>query len=399
MAEQDASSDDKQLPATERRLRKAAEEGQVARSRDMTHAAVMIAGIGGFGVFGPSLGTDAIALLRDGLRFTPSQLRDPTWMARRLGELAQAGFDAVLPMLVLLSIALAVAAAIPGGVLLVTRPITPDLSRLDPKAGLSRIFSKDALINLVKLVAIAAALATVGWFVVIDRIPQFAHLADLPLVVALQTGMSSLFGGLAAMGAVLVVTAAIDVPLQMFRHRSRLKMTHQEVREEGKETEGNPQMRARVRQRQREIGRTRMLAAVPKADVVITNPTHYAVAIRYEELSMGAPRVVAKGADHLAHKIRAIALENRVTIVELPPLARALHAHVELDHEVPPALYSAVAQVLAYVYQLRRFVPGRGRMPAAPSQVEMPSELDPQHEASQDAGAGQAGAPSTENDR
>ena len=183
---------------------------------------------------------------------------------------------------------------------------------------------------------------------------------------------------LSALMGVLLLIALIDVPWQIFRHRSQLKMSFQDVRDEVKESEGDPMLRARIKQRQREMGRARMLSAVPAADAVITNPTHYAVAIRYDEAKMGAPRVVAKGADHMAATIRSIAERHGVTIVELPPLARALYTHVKLDHEIPGPLYSAVAQVLAYVYQLRHFVPGRtGRPPQAPSQIEIPAELDP----------------------
>ncbi len=379
MAEQDASQDNKQLPATERRLRKAAEEGQVVRSRDLTHAVALGAAVLGFEMTGRSIGDGLVKLMRDGLRFTPQQALDSVWMARRLSDLGAAAFDLAWPLLVGLTIAVAAAAAAPGGVVPTLRPLMPNLSRIDPKAGFGRIFSKDALVNLGKLFGIAVVLTLAAWALVSASLEVFAGLAGVPLISALPTGFKTLLNGLAAMAAVLALVAFIDVPWQMFRHRNRLMMSHQEVREEIKETEGDPLLRGRIRQRQRELGRVRMLAAVPSADVVVTNPTHYAVAIRYDEARMAAPRVVAKGADHLALTIRSLAASHGVTIVELPPLARALHAHVQLDREVPAALYSAVAQVLAYVYQLRRFVPGRdGRMPRAPRDIEVPPELDPQ---------------------
>jgi flagellar biosynthetic protein FlhB len=183
--------------------------------------------------------------------------------------------------------------------------------------------------------------------------------------------------GLTTLLAVLAAVALVDLPFQWFRHRAELRMTHQEAKQEAKESDGDPMLRSRIRQRQREIASRRMLAAVPAADVVVTNPTHYAVAIRYDETKGGAPRVVAKGVDLVAGRIREIARAAGVPLVEAPPLARALYAHVELDREIPVALYNAVAQVLAYVYQLRRWVPGRGTAPSMPDEIEVPASLDP----------------------
>lgn len=183
--------------------------------------------------------------------------------------------------------------------------------------------------------------------------------------------------GLVALVGVLAAVALVDVPFQWFRHRADLKMTHQEARQEAKESEGDPMLRGRMRARQREIAGRRMLVAVPTADVVITNPTHYAVAIRYDESAMGAPRVVAKGADLLAARIREIATQAGVPVLGAPPLARALYAHVEVDREIPAALYNAVAQVLAWVYQLRHATDPRARAPVAPAAIEVPPGMDP----------------------
>ena len=182
---------------------------------------------------------------------------------------------------------------------------------------------------------------------------------------------------LGLMVLLLFFSALIDVPLKWWRHRYKLRMTHQEGREEMRESEGDPQVKGQIRARQREVAMARMMAAIPQADVVITNPTHFAVAIRYDETRMGAPRVVAKGADHLAARIREIAKAAAVPMVEAPPLARALYAKVDIDREIPEALYTAVAQVLAYVFQLRRWVPGRGPMPSVPDDLPVPAGLDP----------------------
>lgn len=376
MAEED--KDSKQLPATQKRLKKAASEGQVVRSRDLGHAATIGAAVLGFKFLGDSIGTGLLEVLRSGMTFSPIHLLDPSWMGRRLGSLAVSGLSLTAPMMVLLALILAASASAPGGPILTPKPLTPNFSKLDPISGFGRIFSKDALVNLLKLMVVSVLLGAVSWLLLSNGFAGFAHLAELPLGAGVGIGLDRLLNYLSALMGVLLLVALIDVPWQIFRHAERLKMSHQDVREEHKESEGDPHVKAKIRQRQREMGRIRMLAAVPTADVVITNPTHYAVAIRYDEGRMAAPRVIAKGADHMALTIRSIAVKHGVTIVELPPLARALYAHVKVDREIPEALYSAVAQVLAYVYQLRHFIPGlSARRPEAPSVVDIPAELDP----------------------
>lgn len=377
MADQDASSEDKQLPATARRLQQAAEDGQVPRSRDAAHALVLGTAMAAFGLLGGSMSEAMLRLVRDGLSFSASQLLDGSNMAWRLRELGTQGFSGVAPILIALVLAGVLASMIPGGLNFTLKPLALKPGRLNPLQGLGRLFSKDGAINLVKLLVITAALVLSAWLYTGGSLRRFAGLADLPLLGALHTGFDTLTTGLGILTGVLCAVALVDVPLQWFRHRQRLKMSHQEVKEEGKQTEGNPRNKSRIRQRQRQISRGRMLAAVPSADAVITNPTHFAVAIRYDEFRMGAPRVVAKGADQLAARIRELAGDCGIPIVELPPLARALYKHVEIDREVPAALYAAVAQVLAYVFHLRHHVPGRGRAPAAPTDVEVPPELDP----------------------
>jgi flagellar biosynthetic protein FlhB len=201
----------------------------------------------------------------------------------------------------------------------------------------------------------------------------------MPLPQAFVHVLRSLQGGIALLVVALALFAAIDVPLQRFLHNSRLKMSHQEVKQEQKDAEGNVEVKAKVRARMREMVRRRMMAAVPTADLVVMNPTHYAVALKYDEATMGAPRVVAKGADLIAMKIRDLAKAADVPVLQAAPLARALYAHAGIDREIPAALFAAVAQVLAYVYQLRAALVGRAPMPAAVPEVEVPAELDPHH--------------------
>ncbi|HMM51045.1 MAG: flagellar type III secretion system protein FlhB [Burkholderiales bacterium] len=386
MADTEASREDRQLPASERRVQKAREDGRVARSRDLGHFAVLGAALAGAAAIGPTMARDTVAMVRSALVFE----REAAMSAGRLPEiLASLGADAIgaaLPLVAGLCAVAIAATMIPGGVVLSTKPLDFELSRLSPSNGLKRVFSVRGAFDLARLLVLSLALGAIGSWFVATSLPEFAGLAARPLGPGLSGGAALMGAGLAALVGVLAAVALADVPFQWFRHRADLKMTHQEARQEAKESEGDPMLRGRMRARQREIAGRRMLVAVPAADVVITNPTHYAVAIRYDESAMNAPRVVAKGADLLAARIREIATQAGVPVLEAPPLARALYAHVEIDREIPAALYNAVAQVLAWVYQLRHRRDPHAASPAAPAAIEVPPGLDP-------AGADEAAAP------
>ena len=220
-------------------------------------------------------------------------------------------------------------------------------------------------------------LGVIGAVYLKSHIETFGGVIALPLPAALEQVGSTVLGGLMLLLLALALFAAVDTPLQRYLHASRLKMTHQEVKQEHKEVEGNGEVKAKQKVRMREMSRRRMLAAVPKADLVVMNPTHYAVALKYDESKMAAPRVVAKGADLLAMTIRDTAKAAKVPVLQAPMLARALYAHAELDREVPAALFAAVAQVLAYVYQLRAAMSGRSPMPGDLPELAVPAELDP----------------------
>ncbi len=395
MADNDASREDRQLPASERRLQKAREEGRVPRSRDFGHFAMLGGALLAAAALGPGLAQASIEMVRDAMRFG----RPEALAAERLPLLfASVGLDAFLALLPLLgafALAAIAASAIPGGVVFSGKALKVDASKLSPIAGLKRIFSIRGSVELLKLIVLAIALIAVSAWFVSSSLAEFAGLATWPLAQALRSGSALMGAGLTTLLAVLATVALVDLPFQWFRHRSELRMTHQEARQETKESDGDPMLRSRIRQRQREIASRRMLAAVPAADVVVTNPTHYAVAIRYDETKGGAPRVVAKGVDLVAGRIREVARAASVPLVQAPPLARALYAHVELDREIPVALYNAVAQVLAYVHQLRHWVPGRSAAPRMPEVFEVPEALDPANSAQPRAGAtrAQAGAP------
>jgi flagellar biosynthetic protein FlhB len=260
------------------------------------------------------------------------------------------------------------------------------MSKRDPIAGIGRLFSSENITQVVKASVLALLLGAVGAFYLRAHIAEFHDLLGMPLPVALRQAHHAVLGGLGLVVLLLAVFAAIDVPLQRFLVSKRLKMSHQEMKEEFKEAEGNMEVKAKVKARMREMAKRRMLAAVPTADLVVMNPTHYAVALKYEDGKMSAPRVVAKGADLVALKIRDIARESKVPVLQSPALARALWAHTEVDQEVPARLFQAVAQVLAYVYQLRAAMAGRSPMPGDVPSVSVPVDMDPHHKPASEPG-------------
>jgi len=377
MAEQ--SSQDRNLPASQRKLTKAREEGQVARSRDFGHF-IAIGTCGALlAAFAPLVADWLQQMLVTGLRFDSSAVQNTGLMGERLIELA------IRLMLVIVPFGLAMmAAALGGGIVIggwnwTLQPLMPKFGKLNPLTGLVGIVSKDKLIDALKGSALALILGAIGALFLKAHVEDFAGVMAMPLPAAIRSLSASMLGGLTLLLLALAAFAMIDVPLQRFQHAQRLKMSHQEIKQEHKEVEGNQEIKAKLRARMREMTKRRMLAAVPKADLVVMNPTHYAVALKYDDKKMGAPRVVAKGADLLAMKIRDLAKDSKVPVLQAPVLARALYAHAELDREIPAALFAAVAQVLAYVYQLRAALAGQVAMPAAMPELNVPAELDPHH--------------------
>jgi flagellar biosynthetic protein FlhB len=373
----DSSSQQRHLPPTERRLRKAREEGQVARSRDLGHLVVLAGGLALLMVAATPLTAWLRDMLGNGLRFDHQMLASTAAMQQRLAELFTPTLLMVLALGSVLSLSAVVAAVASGGWTWTMTPMRPDFSRINPLSGLTRIVSMAQLGDMLKACVLALLLGLVGTLYLKAHLDDFALTQAQPLPTAFAEAGSRVLSGLWLLVLVVAAFALVDVPLQRLMHRSRLKMSAQEVKEEHRQQEGSPEIKNRVKQRMREISKRRMLAAVPKADLVVMNPSHFAVALKYDEAKAGAPRVVAKGADLLAFKIRDLAKEHKVPVLQAPPLARALYANVELDREIPLALYSAVAQVLAYVFQLKNALAGRGPMPGELPTIDVPRELDP----------------------
>lgn len=374
-----SSAQDRHLPASQRKIERSRERGQVARSRELANFAVL-----GAGTLALMAGMSPAAefmrnQLAKSLRFDHRVLLASDQLSQSLGA---ATFDGLLLVLAVAAVTLpaaVLAALASGGFVFSMTPLAPDFSRLNPLSGLARMFSARQFTQAAKMAVLCTLLLLAGGAWLAVHFHDFTQAPRLALPQALAEG-GRLLGGIAlAMIGMLAASAAIDLPLQRWLHLRELRMSHQEIKEENKEANGNPLLKGRQRARAREIAQRRMVAAVPKADLVVTNPTHYAVALRYDENSMGAPRVVAKGADQMALKIRQIAGQHRVPTLESPRLARALYAHAELEQEIPAALYTAVAQVLAYVYQLRNAATFGTPAPANPPEPSVPLELDPHH--------------------
>jgi flagellar biosynthetic protein FlhB len=371
------SSQEKSLPATERKLQKAREDGQGARSRDLSHLAILGAGAACLLVLTPQLMEHMQRALGQQLRFDSSTVMAPASMLTRLKDMVMVGLVASAVFAVLTSGAALISAIGAGGWIFSAKPITPQFNRLNPISGAANLFSKQQMANVAKMVLMTAILSFVAWKFMGNSIDSMAMLVLQPSPLALRHVAQWLTSGASLLLLVVFLAAVIDVPLQAYFFKSRLKMSHEEVKQEHKESDGNPHTKGRIRQRQREMADRASVGAVPKADFVVMNPTHYAVALKYDDKTMSAPQVIARGTDMIAFKIRDLAGAHGIPVLQSPMLARALYAHAELDQAIPATLYTAVAQVLAYVYRLKAAMRGEGKMPDALVQPHVPPELDP----------------------
>ena len=367
---------------SQRRLDQAREEGQVARSRELSTFAVLMAGGAGLWFLGQDLTRQLIKLLQDGLTLNAEAVQQPGEMVQRLYALTLQAAFALMPLLLLLLLVALFSPMLLDGWLFTLKSLQPNFARMDPLEGIKRMFSSHGLIELGKSLAKAIVVGGAGAWAIWHHREAVLMLASMPLTAALAQMGQLIWGAfLAIMGGMLLVVL-VDVPFQLWEHNKRLMMTREEVRQEARESEGDPQVKSRIRSMQRAMARRRMMSKVATADVVVTNPTHFAVALRYQENAMRAPIVVAKGSQLVAARIRELALEHQVPILEAPPLARALYTHTELGQTIPEALYVAVAEVLAYAWQLRRHDLGGGPTPIQPERLPVPPELDPENRVS-----------------
>ncbi len=369
---------EKTEPASSRRIEKAREEGQVPQSRELTAFMVMAAGALGLWAMSGWFVSHGENVMRMGLVLDRRDAFDTNAIGETLLLLGTEAMMTLVPFLLATLAGVLITPFLLGSYVLSPQALVLKLERLDPLQGVKRMISWQSVAEMVKGILKTLLLGgIVFWVVLNERDNLFALLAQ-PIESALVSSGRMLLYAFLGFVAGLAVIALIDVPFQLWDYYKNLRMTKEEVRQEGKELEGDPHLKARIRSQQREIARSRMMSEVPKADVVVTNPTHFAVALKYDSNKMGAPQVVAKGMNLVAEKIRDLARENQVPVLELPPLARALHRHVEVGAAIPATLYTAVAEVMAYVYQLNQYLQGPAVMPPEPPlAVAVPDGLDP----------------------
>ena len=360
-----------------RRLEQAREDGDVPRSRELSTCTVLLAAGLSIWFMGGGMVQQIDSLMTSSLSLDRASVFDPNLLIARIGSHMGGLLVAGAPFAIILLIAAIASPLFIGGWLFSANALIPNFAKMNPLSGLGNMVSLRALVELLKAIGKTVLVGSVAWIVISHQIDSMMGLSGESIKDGSSHMAHLLLTGFIAITGGLIVIALIDAPYQMWQYMDKLKMTRQELRQESKESDGNPEIKGRIRNLQREMARRRMMANVPKADVVVTNPTHYAVALQYKNNSRGAPRVVAKGADEVAARIRELASEHRVPLLEAPALARALHRHTELGDEIPQSLYTAVAEVLAYVYQLRVYREQGGAMPAEPETLEVPPELDP----------------------
>ncbi|MET3372534.1 flagellar biosynthetic protein FlhB [Variovorax boronicumulans] len=366
---------EKTEPASERRLEKAREEGNVARSRELTTFVMLATASAGLWLAAESLGAILSGALRRGLQFERASAFDPAHMLSQSGLMVQHALMAIGPLFAMMVVAAVAAPLMLGGWMFSGKAVAPNFGKLNPLAGIGRMVSAQALAELVKALAKSALIGGVAWWVIVDDIEAVMALMSQPAHEALPHALVLVAKHCALIAATLFLVALVDVPFQLWNYYRKLRMSREDVRQEHKESEGDPHIKAQIRRQQQQMARRRMMAEVPKADIVLTNPTHFAVALQYLDSDMRAPRVVAKGTELVAARIREMAKEHKVAILEAPPLTRALYRHTKLGEEIPAGLYTAVAEVLAWVYQLKRWNSEGGEAPRTPTDLPVPADL------------------------
>ena len=363
--------------ASSRRLEKAREEGDVPRSKELATFTVLMAAAIALWFSGESVIRQSKSMLANALYFDQINQIDSSIFGETLQLDLVTLLLSLLPLFGLVMLSALISPAFIGGWLFSNKALIPNFGKLNPIKGLSNMISKHALVELIKSILKTLLVGYVAWLVLMSQMDAIFSLASESLTVASTHQGHILLICFTFMILVLAIIAFIDAPYQMYHYAEKLKMTRQDLRDEAKESEGNPETKAKIRSIQREMARRRMMSQIPKADVVITNPTHYAVALKYPEDANYAPLIVAKGMGHIALKIKELALEHKIVIMEAPPLARALYHHSELGDEIPKQLYTAVSQVLAYVFQLRDWQKNGGFEPIRPDHIDVPADLNP----------------------
>lgn len=372
----DESKEDKTESATPQRLEKAREEGQLPRSKELTTFLMLIGGIAALWSLGVMIKDALIVVMRNTMGFERPLAFDPKVAMTNTMNLGLDALKAIAPFFLVMLVLSLVAPALLGGWNFSMKAVAPKFSKLNPIAGLGKIFSMQSVTELIKAIAKSLLVGFVAYLFISSYIAEIMGFSRLTLEVGMASMLKLVAYGCGFMALSLVIVVLMDVPFQLYSHYKNLRMSKEEIKQEHKENEGDPHLKAKIKQQQQAIARSRMMTKVPKADVIITNPTHFAVALEYKDGDEGAPKVIAKGTDAVAARIRELGAENQVPVLEAPSLARALFWHVDLDQEIPANLYTAVAEVLAWVYGLKRMHTEGAEKPETPTQLPVPEGMD-----------------------
>lgn len=374
MAEE--SSGERTEEPTGRRLEQAREKGQIARSKELGTAAVLISAACGFYMLGPSLAISLTRVFEIVFTMDRAQIFDTNEMFKVWGVVASEIAWPMAKIMLLIVVVAFIGNVSLGGINFSTQAMMPKASKMSPLAGFKRMFGVQALVELTKGIAKFSVVAFSAYFLLSFYFNDIMLLSSDHLPGNVYHALDLLVWMFILLCSSILFIVVIDVPFQIWNHNKQLKMTKQEVKDEYKDTEGKPEVKGHIRQMQRELAQRRMMAEVPNADVIVVNPEHFAVAIKYDVQRSAAPFVIAKGVDDVAFKIREIARAHNIAIVSAPPLARAIYHTTKLDQQIPEGLFTAVAQILAYVFQLRQYQKGRGRKPIPiPLNQPIPDEL------------------------
>ena len=376
MSDEQSSAQERTEEASQRRLEKAKKDGEVPRSRELVTTCLFLGGVCAMMAFSPFMAGQFQQLFTMNLAIRPEILLDSNHMSRHLGESVLIGLTALLPVFGVILFSVLVGSLLLGGWTFSHKQYQPKLSRLSPIQGIKRIVSIRSLVELVKSILKVSLIVGALILVITNLWPELISLNRQALRPALMHSLLLAGTGILTYALALALIAAIDMPFQKWQHIKKLRMTRQELKDEQKDTDGRPELKSRIRDMQREQANRRMMQEIPKADVVVTNPTHYAVALKYDSGRAKAPFVVARGVDEVAFKMIEIAKEHTRPIVRSPALTRAIYYSTKLNQEVAADLYMAIAQVLAYVYRLRQYKQGLGPVPTPlPQEFDIPKHL------------------------
>ena len=369
------SGQEKTEEPTQKRLTDAKNKGQIARSRELNTFLMMIVSAWLLSSQGERIGQGLITMMKSHFHISRDVIFEPQATVVFFKQAMSDGLLLIAPLLAILTVTAILAPIALGGWIFNMETIMPKFDKLDPIKGLPKLFSMNGLVELLKAMLKITLVGTIGWLLLNSILAELLGLSSEPMEQAIIHAVKLIAHSFLILSAALIAVAAIDVPYQLHKHSKDLKMSLQEIKDEMKESEGSPEIKGRIRRTQMEMAQNRMMQEVPNADVIITNPSHYAIALKYDEGSGNAPILIAKGIDLIAAQIRNLAIEANVPLVAAPPLARALYYSTELDNEIPQGLYLAVAQVLAYIFQLKEAYKTHGTKPAVPKDIKVPPEF------------------------